>query len=545
MSYDKAQLAWKDLKQRFSQCDAIHIADLQARIASCDQGDVTVTQYFTNLKVLWEEFLQYRPVPVCDCDPGRLEKCSVITRVLLYQEQDYVIRFIRGLEDSFDVVRSQLLLMDPLPDINTVFKCAVQVERQMKGSVVRSIDSVALATNFQNRGKDVNVKGLFGRYCKKENHTIEDCYRLKNKKAREASGSSSRSGFAGAIHGDPTVTEHGSVAAERSVMANMSLTSDDIARLKLLLQQSVPAASSIAETYANLITSTMPSTSTSSSNGTHPYALSTFPHDIDLQNHWIVDTGASSHIACHSQNFISSKPVQNVFVTLPTGSRISATHRGSVSLPCGLVLHDVLLVPTFSFNLLSVSQLTTHSNVYVIFSASQCLIQDPHSVMMIGSASLNRGLYILSSSSCPAKPCLSVSLPPSVVAVFTLNLESHNLDVWHCRLGHPSLPRMQLIHKTDPSVVLHVLHRCSPCHLAEQKTLPFHRSTSRASCSFELVHMDIWGPFHTPSYDGFTYFLTVLDDYSRCVWVFLINNKGETRALVQSFCSMVQTQFSS
>ncbi|CAN1775940.1 hypothetical protein LINPERHAP1_LOCUS13492, partial [Linum perenne] len=37
ISYDKASLAWNDLKQRFSQCDAIRIADLQSRIASCDQ----------------------------------------------------------------------------------------------------------------------------------------------------------------------------------------------------------------------------------------------------------------------------------------------------------------------------------------------------------------------------------------------------------------------------------------------------------------------------------------------------------------------------
>ncbi|CAN0847453.1 Retrovirus-related Pol polyprotein from transposon RE1 [Linum grandiflorum] len=58
ISYDSASSAWKDLKQCFSQCDAICIADLQSRISQCDQGEHTISQYFTNLKVLWEEYLQ-------------------------------------------------------------------------------------------------------------------------------------------------------------------------------------------------------------------------------------------------------------------------------------------------------------------------------------------------------------------------------------------------------------------------------------------------------------------------------------------------------
>ncbi|CAN1279450.1 hypothetical protein LINPERPRIM_LOCUS17028 [Linum perenne] len=121
ISYENAADFWNDLKQRFSQCDAIRIADIQTRISSCDQGSSTVSQYFTNLKVLWEELLQYRPIPACDCTIGG-NSCSVMRQVMLHRFEDYVIRFIRGLNASFDVVRSQLLLMDPLPDINSAFK---------------------------------------------------------------------------------------------------------------------------------------------------------------------------------------------------------------------------------------------------------------------------------------------------------------------------------------------------------------------------------------------------------------------------------------
>ncbi|CAN1853821.1 Retrovirus-related Pol polyprotein from transposon TNT 1-94, partial [Linum perenne] len=161
---------------------------------------------------------------------------------------------------------------------------------------------------------------------------------------------------------------------------------------------------------------------------------------------------------------------------------------------CRLLLPSLKLLPT--------SPLITYLPPLIKFPITLCLIQDRQSLKMIGSAFLNK---------------------------VTLNLEPQNLDIWHCRLGHPSLPRMQMIHRVNSEIILPTSSLCNTCHLAKQRTLPFQRSTSRASIPFELVHMDIWGPFHSATYDGYSYFLTVLDDFSRCVWVFLMHNKSETR----------------
>lgn len=43
---------------------------------------------------------------------------------------------------------------------------------------------------------------------------------------------------------------------------------------------------------------------------------------------------------------------------------------------------------------------------------------------------------------------------------------------------------------------------------------------------------------------GAYYFLTIVDDYTRVVWVFLMIAKSEVGRLIKDFCSMVQTQFS-
>ena len=62
---------------------------------------------------------------------------------------------------------------------------------------------------------------------------------------------------------------------------------------------------------------------------------------------------------------------------------------------------------------------------------------------------------------------------------------------------------------------------CIVCPLAKQKRLPFPFDNKRAFHSFDLFHMDVWGPFSIPTTAGHRYFLTIVDDASRATWVFL------------------------
>ena len=60
-----------------------------------------------------------------------------------------------------------------------------------------------------------------------------------------------------------------------------------------------------------------------------------------------------------------------------------------------------------------------------------------------------------------------------------------------------------------------------------------------------MIHCDIWGKFSVPDYKGFQYFLIVVDDFSRCTWIFLMTHKSETYSLVKHFLILVKTQFNS
>ncbi|MCI92324.1 flavonol sulfotransferase-like protein, partial [Trifolium medium] len=46
---------WNDLKERFSQADLVRIAELQQEIHALKQDSRTVTEFYSDLKLLWEE----------------------------------------------------------------------------------------------------------------------------------------------------------------------------------------------------------------------------------------------------------------------------------------------------------------------------------------------------------------------------------------------------------------------------------------------------------------------------------------------------------
>ena len=89
---------------------------------------------------------------------------------------------------------------------------------------------------------------------------------------------------------------------------------------------------------------------------------------------WIIDTGATDHMVHSISMFNSITSLSNTYVYLPNGERALVTHIGTIHLTEKLILHNVLCVPSFSFNLISVSQLNKSLTCCLIFLGSFCFI---------------------------------------------------------------------------------------------------------------------------------------------------------------------------
>jgi hypothetical protein len=91
-----------------------------------------------------------------------------------------------------------------------------------------------------------------------------------------------------------------------------------------------------------------------------------------------------------------------------------------------------------------------------------------------------------------------------------------------------------------PDITSNNKDTCDLCHFAKHKHLPFTSSSSYASANFDLIHLDIWGPLFVASVHGHRYFLTILDDHSRFLWIILLKTKSEVSHHVQKFILMIQ-----
>ena len=85
---------------------------------------------------------------------------------------------------------------------------------------------------------------------------------------------------------------------------------------------------------------------------------------------WIIDSGATNHmtpnsdILTHKHPLPSNKPRN---IQLPNGETNQITHIGSCNITFQNTLRNVLLIPEFKFNLLSVSQITKDLKCVVCF----------------------------------------------------------------------------------------------------------------------------------------------------------------------------------
>lgn len=150
-----------------------------------------------------------------------------------------------------------------------------------------------------------------------------------------------------------------------------------------------------------------------------------------------------------------------------------------------------------------VTKLTKELSYSVIFFSNHVIIQDLYSEAVLGIGKEAIGLYLFGSS---LKPSYNLQTSSKLCIA---------LLVWHMHFDNAPLHVLcKLLSANSFEHDNKVVSNCSICPLDKLTRFPFLKSSRVSACMFDLIHMDVWGPYSINTHDNKRYFLKIVDDFS-------------------------------
>ena len=257
---------------------------------------------------------------------------------------------------------------------------------------------------------------------------------------------------------------------------------------------------------------------------------------------WILDSGASQHMAWNEACFTSYQSLPETDVNSCDGKKVIACGIGDVKIRAragkrvnDIILTDVLHVPQLVVNLIS-SGKADDNGAKVHVANGRCAIEVRGNTVLTGHK--ERGLYVMHTEE-DQKTCLLSSS------------SRETAELWHRRYGHLGYKNLQRLVKEEMVQGINLTQGqvpaqkvCETCVMAKQHCHTHPSSASKASAPLELIHMDVMGPLQEASCGGCKYVATFLDDFSKLSMVRGLVSKSDVPTVVKEVLQLLEKQSS-
>lgn len=162
---DSSKKLWDAIGSRYGQNNGPMRIRIKRQLSDLRQGNSTIIEYFNKLSKLWDELSCIVPVVACDCDIGKI--------VAQDNLDDRVVQFLMGLNETYDSVVNQIMLMKPLPSIDNVYSMLLTAEsqRDVNSNTTEKFDNSAMvARSYTKQG--------YGRFSSNNNRDKPGSVRL-------------------------------------------------------------------------------------------------------------------------------------------------------------------------------------------------------------------------------------------------------------------------------------------------------------------------------------------------------------------------------
>jgi transposase InsO family protein len=251
---------------------------------------------------------------------------------------------------------------------------------------------------------------------------------------------------------------------------------------------------------------------------------------------WVLDTGATNHMTGSRCLFAELDTVVTGTVRFGDGSVVDIKGKGAIlfALKSGehRRLDGVYYIPRLMTNIVSLEQMDEEGLKVIIEEGVLRLFNLQRRLLAKVYRSPSQ-LYLLDMN-IAASVCLTARVG----------------DVawrWHERYSHLNFQALRKLEREEMVCGLPSIDRvdqvCEDCILAKQKRAPFPQAAKyRAQEELELVHGDLCGPISPPTPTGNAYFLLLVDDMSRFMWLTLLRSKADALVAIMSFQARVERE---
>ncbi|MDV3146748.1 MAG: transposase family protein, partial [Sweet potato little leaf phytoplasma] len=78
------------------------------------------------------------------------------------------------------------------------------------------------------------------------------------------------------------------------------------------------------------------------------------------------------------------------------------------------------------------------------------------------------------------------------------------------------------------------------CAMAKSHSLPYSPSTTTYTAPLQLIVSDLWGPTYIPSANGYRYYISFVDVFSRYTWIYFLKSKSDAFAAFVKFKTHIE-----
>ncbi|KAL4303488.1 hypothetical protein GQ457_10G006770 [Hibiscus cannabinus] len=258
--------------------------------------------------------------------------------------------------------------------------------------------------------------------------------------------------------------------------------------------------------------------------------------DGESKDVWYLDNGASNHMTGHREKFQELDEGVTGKVRFGDGSTIQIMGKGTVVFECKngdhKALQEVYYIPKLCSNIISLGQMTEDGNK--VQMAGDTMKVTDNSGKLVMSVKRNQSRLYKITLKTSKQVCLQTSLDDPAW-------------LWHARLGHVNFHDLKVMGEKKLAVGVPLLSRpnkfCETCVISKHVRSPFpNQANFRAEKPLKLLHADVCGPISPDTLAGNKFFLLIVDDFTRWMWVYVLTAKSDSFQAFKKFKSLMENK---